>query len=305
MEVLSEHDWHARRERHQTRVRRWIEPRLARASRHERHPVEDFLFEYYAYRPAKLLQWHPGAGIALQGETARQYLSHKDYDEGPSGITADVPKLSSQRIESIRWLREMLCRTTGRPGSFGCFGLHEWAMVYRADTVRHAGWPLRVSPREIADLVESLGPRCTHYDAFRFFTPAARPLNKYQPTRAATSALEQPGCLHANMDLYKWAFKLAPFTASELTADCFDLARNVRALDMRASPYDFTALGYLPVRIERPEGRAEYEALQREFAICAAPLRERLIEVCEQIIEKASVSHDRWGESAPADSVAP
>ena len=107
------------------------------------------------------------------------------------------------------------------------------------------------------------------------------------------------------MDLYKWAFKLAPFTASELTADCFDLARNVRALDMRASPYDFTALGYLPVRIETPEGRSEYEALQREFAICAAPLRERLIEVCEQIIEKASVSHNRCGESAPADSVAP
>ena len=155
----------------------------------------------------------------------------------------------------------MLCRTTGRSGSFGCFGLHEWAMVYGADTIRHAGWPLRVSPREIADLVESLGPRCTHYDAFRFFTPAARPLNKYQPTRAATSALEQPGCLHANMDLYKWAFKLAPFTASELTADCFDLARSVRALDMRASPYDFTALGYTarpnrnargPLRISRP-----------------------------------------------------
>jgi hypothetical protein len=304
MEALSEHHWHARRERHQIRVRRWIEPRLARASRHERHPVEDFLFEYYAYRPAKLLQWHPGIGIALQGETAHQYLSHKEYDEGTNGITADVRKLSSQRIESIRWLREMLRRTTGRSGSFGCFGLHEWALVYRADTIRHAEWPLRVSPREIADLVESLRPRCTHYDAFRFFTPAARPLNKYQPTRAATAALEQPGCLHANMDLYKWAFKLAPFTASELTADCFELARNVRALDMRASPYDFTALGYLPVRIETPEGRSEYEALQREFAICAAPLRECLIEVCEQIIEKASVSHNRCGESAPANYVA-
>lgn len=300
MEALSEHDWNARREKHQARVRRWIEPRLARASRHERHPVEDFLFEYYAYRPAKLLQWHPGLGIALQGETARRYLFQRDYDEGPRGITADASRLSLQRIESIRWLRELLRRTTERSSSFGCFGLHEWAMVYRADTIRHAEWPLRVTPREIADLVESLGPRCTHYDAFRFFTPAARPLNKYQPTRATTAALEQPGCLHANMDLYKWAFKLAPFTASELVADCFELARNVRALDMRASPYDFTALGYLPVRIERPEGRAEYEALQHEFAIFAAPLRERLIEVCEQIIENASPSGSRCDESASA-----
>lgn len=302
MEVISEDDWHARREGHQARVRRWVEPRLARASRHERHPVEDFLFEYYAYRPAKLLQWHPGIGIALRGESARQYLCHREYVDGPTGITADALRLSSRRIDSIRWFRQLLRRTSERSGFFGCFGLHEWAIVYGVETIRHAGWPLRLTAREIADLVESLGPRCTHYDAFRFFSPAARPLNKHQPTRATTTALEQAGCLHANMDLYKWAFKLAPFTASELVADCFELARRVRALDMRASPYDFTSLGYTPVRIETPEGRAEFEALQREFAVCAAPLRERLVEVCEQVIEEAGVSCCL--ESVAANSVA-
>ena len=114
---------------------------------------------------------------------------------------------------------------------------------------------------EIADLVESLGPRCTHYDAFRFFAPDARPLNKYQPTRETTITLEQPACLHANMDLYKWAFKLSPFTASELIADCFDLARELRVLDMRASPYDFTALGHRPIPIETPEGRARIRSI--------------------------------------------
>jgi hypothetical protein len=82
------------------------------------------------------------------------------------------------------------------------------------------------------------------------------------------------------------AFKLAPFTASELVTDCFELAAKIRALDMQASPYDFTALGYLPVTIETPEGRAEYESKQREFALCAAPLRDRLVTVCDQIIEK-------------------
>jgi hypothetical protein len=287
MEVLMEHDWHERRERHQARVRPWIEPRLRRASRNERHPVEDFLFEYYAHRPAQLLRWHPGLGIALRGDTARHYLGHHDYHETKEGITADVAKFSPQRIESLRWLREMLRSTSDRPGAFGCFGLHEWAMVYRAETIRHAQWPLRVTHQEIADLVESLGPRCTHYDAFRFFTPAARPLNRHQPTRATAAALEQPACLHANMDLYKWAFKLTPFAASELVADCFELARNIRALDMRASPYDFTTLGYRPIRIEQPDGRAEYEALQHEFARHAAPLRKRLAEACEQIMEKA------------------
>jgi hypothetical protein len=36
----------------------------------------------------------------------------------------------------------------------------------------------------------------------------------------------------------------------------FRLARDVRELDMRASPYDLADLGYPPVRIETPEGRA-------------------------------------------------
>ena len=134
-------------------------------------------------------------------------------------------------------------------------------------------WPLRVTAAEIAEVVRSLRIRCTHYDAFRFFTSPARPLNKYQLTRDTTSAFEQPGCLHTNMDLYKWAFKLAPFTPSDLVADCFELASRIRVLDMRASPYDLTALGYSPICIETPEGRAEYESLQRDFARMAAPLR--------------------------------
>jgi hypothetical protein len=86
------------------------------------------------------------------------------------------------------------------------------------------------------------------------------------------------------MDLYKWAYKLAPLTPSELVADCFALADDVRALDMRASPYDFAALGYPPVRVETVEGRAEYAAAQREFADRAAPLRARLVEVCDDVL---------------------
>jgi hypothetical protein len=299
MEILAEHEWHALRKKHEARVRPWIEPRLARASRNERHPVDDFLFEYYAYRPAKLVRWHPGIGVALQGESAHAYLVQGEYQETPEGVTAAASKLPGRRMESIRWLRNLLDRTGTRPAAFGCFGLHEWAMIHQANSIRHAQWPLRVSLAEVARAVESLGLRCTHYDAFRFFTPAARPLNKYQPTREATLALEQPGCLHANMDLYKWAFKLAPFTPSDLVADCFELAFQIRALDMRASPYDLTALGYLPVRVETAEGRAEYEALQREFAGLASPLRNRLQVVCDRIIEKATPGRAEGADSSP------
>jgi hypothetical protein len=129
-------------------------------------------------------------------------------------------------------------------------------------------------------VVESLSVHCTHHDAFRFFTAAARPLNAISPERADQVANEQPGCLHATMDLYKWAYKLAPATPSELLADCFALAVEVRELDMRASPYDLADLGYSPVRIETPSGRAEYARAQAAFAERAAPLRDRLIELC-------------------------
>lgn len=180
-------------------------------------------------------------------------------------------------------MRDLLVRTAARPAVLGCFGLHEWAMVYRTEEIRHGAWPLRLPPEEIAAVVEA-GVRCTHFDAFRFFTPAARPLNRFQPTRDTVAEWEQPGCLHANMDLYKWAMKLQPFAASELVADCFALAREIRRLDMQASPYDFSAMDLEPVCIETPAGRAVYEAAQREFARRAAPLRGRLVELCDALL---------------------
>ena len=73
------------------------------------------------------------------------------------------------------------------------------------------------------------------------------------------------------MDLYKWAYKLIPATPAELLADCFELAVEVRELDMRASPYDLAALGYPPVRIETPAGRAEYARAQAGFTARARP----------------------------------
>ena len=100
-------------------------------------------------------------------------------------------------------------------------------------------------PTGTDQVVESHKIACSHFDAFRFFTDARRaPLNVLQPTRESQPALEQGGCLHANMDLYKWASKLMPFTPSALVLDCFELARDIRTLDMRASPYDLAALGY-------------------------------------------------------------
>lgn len=284
--LLAETAWRAHRRAHEERVRAWVGPHRARRARGERHPVEDFLFEYYRFRPSWLLRWHPGPDVVLGGEGAREYLRWPEYHETDGGIAVNVAAFDPGRRETLVWLLDLLSKTQERPAQFGCFGLHEWAMVYRLspEGIRHAGWPLRFPPGEIARVVEAQPLRCTHFDAFRFFTPAARPLNRLQPERATAAQHEQRGCLHANMDLYKWAFKLAPFSPSELTAACFALARDIREVDMRASPYDLRALGCAPIAIETPEGRAEYEAHQRALAERSQPLRARLIALCGRLL---------------------
>jgi hypothetical protein len=218
--VLAESDWRARQSAHERRVRTWTDPHQSRGERGEKHPVYDFLFTYYAFRPAWLRRWHPGPDIALSGETAREFLRWPEYYTTPDGIALDPARLPAHRREFVSWLRGMLAAMQTRPAFFGCYGLHEWAMVYRqtAAEVRHNAWPLRFAPDSLAAIVEAAPITCTHFDAFRFFTAPARPLNRLTPTRADTAQLEQRGCLHANMDLYKWAFKLAPFTPAELVA---------------------------------------------------------------------------------------
>jgi hypothetical protein len=284
--VLEEPEWRSRQLVHVTRVRTWTDPHQARAALGEKHPVYDFLFTYYAHRPAWLRRWHPGPDVALAGESAREFLRWPEYQETPDGITVDPSTLPPQRRPFVEWLRGILRAMQSRPAFFGCFGLHEWAMVYRqsAAELRHNAYPLRFPAEELARIVEAGPLCCTHFDAFRFFTAPARPLNRLHPTRTDVAQLEQRGCLHANMDLYKWAFKLDPFTPAELTADCFELARDIRAIDMRASPYDLRSLGFEPIPIESLAGRAEYEQHQRAFAARGEPLRARLIALCERLL---------------------
>jgi hypothetical protein len=282
MLVLDEDTWRDRERAHRERVARWTLPHRERRRTGTAHPVQDFLFTYYSYRPTRLERWHPGPGVTLTGD-ASAFLRWPGYRQGPDGVFFDPAALPAERRESGEFVLRLLRATRARPARLGCFGLHEWAMVYRDDRPRHDQVPLRLGAAGTDAVVESMPLRCTHHDAFRFFTPAARPLNETTPTRADQVHAEQPGCLHATMDLYKWAYKLAPATPSELVADCFELAEAVRELDMRASPYDLTELGYSAVPIETPAGRAEYARAQAGFADRAAPLRDRLIAVAEQV----------------------
>jgi hypothetical protein len=291
MDVLEVAEWRERADAHAARVDAFVEPHLARRESHTKHPVHDFLFTYYSQRPAQLRRWHPGYGVGLVD--AAEHARLKGYKVSTSSTTEAVA-VSDEYVAAQRPLLEslhaLLTATAARPANFGCFGMHEWAMVYRLseDQTRHADWPLRLGPEGTDRVVESHRIACSHFDAYRFFTEPARPLNLLSPGPDDRPAHEQPGCLHAGMDLYKHAFRLSPMISSDLVADCFELARDIRVLDMRAAPYDLADLGFEPVRIETPEGKQEYAAAQRRFAQRGAPLRRRLVEECERLLAGAA-----------------
>jgi len=286
MQTLSARDWQERAARHRARAEHWTVPALKRRAARRAHPVEDFLFTYYPFSFAKLEEWHPEAGTALEESASLPACWRKaPYRLQNGAVFADPLLLEDKERARLRWIRELLAATRDRAPNFACHGLHEWAMVYRGTDVRHAlTTELRLPQQEIDALVESRTIRCSHFDAFRFFHAEALPLNRLQPTLLERQDFEQPGCVHANMDLYKWAFKAMPWVGSDLLMDCFEQALELRDLDMRASPYDLSGYGLDPVMIETAEGRKEYEKEQARLAAKAAPLRERLIETLERVL---------------------
>lgn len=245
---------------HRARLLPYLEPHLERRMLGIKHPIHDFLFTYYAYRPAQLLTWHE------------------------PGLLASKRSLAEATLKLLR-------ATAAREPNFGCFGLHEWAMVYRELDTRHPQ-PLRLGRKGTDQMVEGHRLGCSHWDAARFFTPPARPLNTLSPSRDDRAAFEQPACLHANMDLYgKVAVRLGQLIPSELIADCFELAWDIRILDMRAAPYDFTGVTldptgepWTPVRIETPEGKRDYADQQRAYALRGQALRKALTAECDRLL---------------------
>lgn len=195
------------------------------------HPVYNFLFTYYHFSPKVLFQYSPGVGnsfrvtdemrcAGLVPERGLRLIEEDVYAVCPAEVTVVPPQLAALQ-NTLRILRNVQNR---RP-VLSCFGLHEWAMLYRLpDTsIRKQSLPLRVSQNELESVVESHHLRCTHFDAFRFFTGEAKIRNAIQApqgdtngkktkdncssgkhmTRASQADLEQPGCIHTHMDLFK------------------------------------------------------------------------------------------------------
>ncbi|MDN5668384.1 MAG: 3-methyladenine DNA glycosylase [Renibacterium salmoninarum] len=300
LRALSPAEWLPLARAHAERVDGYAAPYLQRRSHGEKHPVEDFLFTYYTLKPAQLRRWHPGNGVVLLGEAAAERLAWRFYRTADDGerealglhqaepaVIVDVVEFQAVRRSALDFALLILAGTAARPAQFGCFGLHEWAMAYRSEEngIRHEYLPLRLGAAGTDQVVETHRIRCSHFDAFRFYTPEAVPLNELSPSRENQRSMEQPGCLHANMDLYKWAYKLLPLLPSELLMDAFELSWRIRTMDMRAAPYDLSGWGYSAIPIESAAGKAEYVAAQRSFSEESARLRSRLLNDLRQRLE--------------------
>ena len=279
MIFLDPSEWGARMQAHQHRA-----DELLAAYRHpgEKHPVYDFLFNYYPVRPKHLRQWHPGSGALLGPVEAPHAVARLRCDDRG---WLDIAFWASRPGWNTSDADGELC---ANPSRFECFGLHEWAMLYKSKElamIYRCDWvklPMKWwKPTAFVAPIMMLS----------LFTPPARPLNLTVLHREDQVHVEQAGCVHATMDLYKWAWKMGPLVPGELFLDTLELAVDARILDMEASPYDCRELGFSVVAIETTEGKAEYVRRQRALADRAKPMRSRLVALIEEA-KRANLSSD-------------
>ena len=296
--VVPEELWRLREQRHHDQVDLLTADHLERRRRGEPHPVVDFVFTYYRTSVATIRRWHPGPGVLLENAHLGERREWRHYRRataaGRDGLVVDAHSVWQRRGSRIARARDVVAATATRRGATGCFGLHEWAMLYRArhDDVRHSQTPLRLPRERIDEVVRGSRLQCTHFDAFRFFTDAAAPLNRTLLTRDDQLLLEQPACLHAGMDIYAHTAALEAGAPGELLLDCLRATFDAREVDMRSSPYDLSAWGLQPIRVETSTGRSEFVAFQKEWMERTQSLRSRLLAAID-LLEIVSASSDR------------
>jgi len=339
LELVPEVQWRAEAISHRARVRSLVGGDLTNYD--GTNPIYNFLFRYYFWKPSAVASYSPGWNKVLLGALDTD-VSHGGGQRRASvwtsgggqehGLFFDGSRCSPDTLLGLQNTLDLLRATESRPPSFNCFGMHEWAMLYTSSSDGQAGephqhLPLRLPQAALNAAVLERGPlKCTHFDAFRFFTPAAVPLNQRPLARSTqASSDEQPGCVHANMDLFKWAMKLAPWVDAQLVGDCLELARDARLLDMRASPYDLEGMTPEQRRIWSPApaphasvvvaaaaaaaaaaaGKGSVSALSADIGVLGADARfsQRELEGALAEVEAAEASVEAAAAAAAAAAV--
>lgn len=95
--VLPRAVWKRRAGLHQERLQPWIAGYLDRQSRQAKHPVYDFLFQYYSFRPAQLARWSPGPNVGIEAEQVAELPGSPNWwQSAESGWRLSFSESSSQ-----------------------------------------------------------------------------------------------------------------------------------------------------------------------------------------------------------------
>ncbi len=319
--TLSRQEWLSRTHQYQHDLHNLIYPKnlkTGKITQHDthQHPIYNFLHRYYRYSVEYISKYSAGINhlledvqpTDLQNEHLHtEFLIPYESSDQNHLYTLDQDRIKLQlnqnkgkyRHANIIQNYQTLLTTLRKPPFYGCFGYHEWAMLYSGRSQprpkpHQPQLPLRVSQEIIDTIVETPGNlKCTHYDAWRFFQKESQAWNIYPSlNRLDQSKIEQPGCIHANMDLFKYAYQLYPFISSELLLKSLEIAIMARKIDVRASPYDCSAYlseeegeeGRSPICVETSEGRKEYIEYQERLVEKAIPIRKEICNIYEQII---------------------
>ena len=262
------------------------------------HPVYNFLHSYYRYSAEELKLFSPGilssAPLEISSSEDLSMLHQKFLSSSTSLAQYQVPRQPLEPSGRYGWVRlsksrDILQATSNRQPFLACFGLHEWAMLFKSNEKKQPSLSLRV-PQSKIDEVVAQGTYCTHFDAFRHFSQTAMPLNSNPSlTRDTQVETEQPGCIHATMDLFAFAHKIYPLSSSSLLRRSLQLALKARKIDMRASPYDVSKFDgcEIPICIETADGRKQYADEQLALAQEAAPLREEILQTYNAALHAA------------------
>ena len=103
------------------------------------HPIYNFLHTYYRYSTQNVKKYSPGLGVMLSNSNEEDgsdntYLNEKYIKTTSIGSYYKLPRHDAPD-STFGWItlsktRDLLHSTATRQPFFGCFGLHEWAMLY-------------------------------------------------------------------------------------------------------------------------------------------------------------------------------
>ena len=94
----------------------------------QKHPVYDFLFTYYPFSPAKLKRWVPSFEETLSVD---EWGDFSDYwfELNNGALRLKPQRLQGQALVLVTFIEDLCNAILEKTPRFGCFGLHEWAMV--------------------------------------------------------------------------------------------------------------------------------------------------------------------------------